>query len=116
MAGKFGSVDEYIASFPEEVQAILRQVCDVARRVMPGAEEIISYDMPTFVLGKKRIYFAAWKKHLAIYAVPGFDGEPEACIASYRSAKDTVQFPYKQPIPYDLIERIFEKQSGTGGG
>jgi uncharacterized protein YdhG (YjbR/CyaY superfamily) len=110
MAGRFGSVDEYVDSYPEDVQAILRQVCDVARSVMPGAEEIISYDMPTFVLGKKRIYFAAWKKHLAIYAVPRFDGELETRIAPYRAAKDTVQFPYRQSIPYELVERIFQEQ------
>jgi uncharacterized protein YdhG (YjbR/CyaY superfamily) len=65
--------------------------------------------MPTFVLGKKRVYFAAWKKHIAIYAVRTFSGELEEQVAPYRSAKDTVQFPYKKPIPYDLIERIVGK-------
>lgn len=109
MAGKFGTVDEYIASFPEEVQVIICNVRDVILRVMPGAEEIISYDMPTFVLGKKRVYFAAWKKHVAIYAVPTFESELEERVAPYRAAKDTVQFPYKKPIPYELIEEIVAK-------
>lgn len=106
MAGKFTSVDEYVVSFPEDVQEIIRDIRDVVLRVMPGAEELISYDMPTFVLGKKRVYFAAWKKHIALYAVPSFDGEFEEQVAPYRAAKDTVQFPYKKPIPYELIEKI----------
>jgi len=106
MAVKFGSVDEYIASYPEEVQQVIRNVREVIQRVMPGAEEIISYDMPTFVLGKKRVYFAAWKKHVALYAVPRFSGDLEEQVAPFRAAKDTVQFPYKKPIPHELIERI----------
>jgi uncharacterized protein YdhG (YjbR/CyaY superfamily) len=106
MAAKFSSIDEYIASFPEEVRVILENVRGIMHKVMPGASETISYDMPAFIDGKHRVYFAGWKKHLALYAVPPLGGDLEAQVAPYRSAKDTVQFPYKQPIPYDLIEQI----------
>lgn len=108
MAAKFGSIDDYIASFPEDVQTILENVRGIMHKVMSGASETISYDMPTFVDGKHRVYFAGWKKHLALYAVPPLGGDLEERVAPYRSAKDTVQFRYKQPIPYDLIEQITE--------
>jgi uncharacterized protein YdhG (YjbR/CyaY superfamily) len=108
MAAKFSSIDEYVASFPEDVQIVLENVRAIMRKVMPEAIETISYDMPTFVDGKHRVYFAGWKKHVALYAVPLFAGDLEERVASYRSAKDTVQFPYKQPIPYDLVEEIIE--------
>ncbi|MGH2547895.1 MAG: iron chaperone [Thermomicrobiales bacterium] len=106
MAAKFGSIDEYIASFPDDVQIVLQRVREIMHRVMPGAAETISYDMPTIVSGTHRVYFGGWKKHLAIYAVPPLGGDLEDQVAPYRSAKDTVQFPYKQPIPYDLIEEV----------
>lgn len=106
VVAKFNSIDDYVASFPEDVQAVLQNVRGVIHKVMPEADETISYDMPTIVGGKHRIYFAAWKKHLAIYAVPPLGGGLEDRVGPYRSAKDTVQFPYKQPMPYDLIEEI----------
>ncbi|WP_255347116.1 hypothetical protein [Cellulomonas sp. KRMCY2] len=30
----------------------------------------------------------------------------EAEVAPYRAQKDTLRFPYRDPIPYDLIERL----------
>ncbi|CAN5514389.1 hypothetical protein BH09CHL1_BH09CHL1_25850 [soil metagenome] len=108
MAAKFTSIEEYISSFSEDIQIVLQNVRGIMRKVMPEATEMISYAMPTFADGKHRVYFAAWKKHLALYAVPPLDAELEVRVAPYRSAKDTVQFTYKQPIPYDLIEQIIE--------
>ncbi len=40
------SVDEYIASFPPEVWAILERIRLTIRKAAPAAEEIISYNMP----------------------------------------------------------------------
>jgi uncharacterized protein YdhG (YjbR/CyaY superfamily) len=65
----FGSVDEYIASQPEAVREILGRVRGAIRKGAPGAEEVISYNMPTYkLLGCRLIYFAVWKQHYAIYA------------------------------------------------
>jgi uncharacterized protein YdhG (YjbR/CyaY superfamily) len=61
---KFNSVDEYIATFPEDVQAILQRVRRTIRKAVPTADETISYDIPTYkVRGARVIYFAGWKEH-----------------------------------------------------
>ena len=39
----FRSVDEYIATHPEDVRAILQRVRSTIRKAVPGAEEAISY-------------------------------------------------------------------------
>src|SRR5690606_38111569 len=58
-------IDEYIARFPDPVQAILGKVRATIAAAAPGATESISYDMPTFNLdGRYLVYFGAYKKHI----------------------------------------------------
>ena len=45
---KYKSVDEYIDSFPLNVQAALAKIRGTIRKAVPGAEETISYNMPAF--------------------------------------------------------------------
>jgi uncharacterized protein YdhG (YjbR/CyaY superfamily) len=56
--------------------------------------------------GRYAIHFAGWKGHVVLYPIPQFDGELEAEVAPHRSKKDTVNFSYAQPVPYDLVTRI----------
>ena len=103
------TVDEYLASFPPDVQEILAKVRERILDVVPGAEEKISYGIPTVSLGGRHlVYFAGWKHHVGIYPVPRADGALEQEIAPYRAAKDSLHFPYTKPIPYDLIEKVAE--------
>lgn len=46
----FKSVDEYIRTHPEAVQSILQRVRSTIRKAVPGAEEVISYQIPTYKL------------------------------------------------------------------
>jgi uncharacterized protein YdhG (YjbR/CyaY superfamily) len=102
------SVDEYIAARPDDVQGILRQVRGAIRKVMPDADESISYQMPTYKQdGNAILYFAGWKEHYSIYpataAVLGALGEQ---LAPYEVQKGTIRFPLSRPVPVRLIERI----------
>src|SRR5207253_1256777 len=64
----FRSVDEYIATHPEDVRAILQRVRSTIRKAVPGAEEAISYQIPTYKLhGGHVVYFAGWKQHYSLY-------------------------------------------------
>lgn len=107
MAEKFTTVDGYVASFPLEVQAILEEARRVIRKAAPGAEEVISYQIIGFkVNGRRMVYLAGWKNHVGLYPIPVFDHELEERVAPYRAAKDTLRFPLRKPIPYDLISQI----------
>jgi uncharacterized protein YdhG (YjbR/CyaY superfamily) len=100
------TVDAYIASFPLEVQAILRRVRQVVRKAAPDAEEIISYRMPALRQGGVLIYYAAFKNHLGLYPPVRGDARLEKAIAAYAGEKGNLRFPFDQPIPYALIGRI----------
>ena len=104
----FESVDEYIAAHPEDVQPILRRVRSIIRKAVPGAEEAISYQIPTYKRhGGYVIYFAGWKQHYSLY--PATDHLVAAFkddLAPYKVNKGTIRFPLSQPVPVKLIERI----------
>jgi uncharacterized protein YdhG (YjbR/CyaY superfamily) len=103
---KFETVEAYLASFPDEVRPVLEQVRRTIRTAVPGAEETISYDIPTFKLGGRAVvYFAGWKHHVSVYPIPQGDEALERDLAPFRAAKGTLKFPLDRPVPYELIGR-----------
>jgi len=104
----FKSVDEYIAAQPAAVQNVLKRVRRIIRKAVPGAEEAISYKMPTYKLhGGRMLYFAGWAQHYSLYAatdrvVAAFKDD----LARYEVNKGTIRFPLSEPVPVKLIERI----------
>lgn len=101
-------VDEYIAKQPIEVQPLLHRVRRTIRKVLPDAEETISYQIPTYKRhGKAVVYFACWKKHWSLYPVtgPAF-AALKAELEPYQHSKGTVRFPLTEPVPAKLVERI----------
>jgi uncharacterized protein YdhG (YjbR/CyaY superfamily) len=103
----FASIDDYVASFPEGPREILEQVRDAMRRGAPGSEEKIRYGMPALMFRDRYgLHFAGWKKHVGLYPVAALEGALEEQVAPYRATKDTVQFFYAKPVPYDLIEQV----------
>jgi len=103
----FRSIDEYIASFPEDVQKIMKQLRSTIKAAAPEAGEKISYNMPTFTLnGTYLVYFAGWKNHIAFYGAPKGSAEFKEDLPSYESGAGTLQFPYDEPMPLDLITKI----------
>ena len=86
MAAQFRTIDEYIASFPEDVQSVLKEVRRRCLDAVPGAEQTISYGIPTLKLDGR-------------YVV-------EADLEPYRAAKGTLKFMLNKPIPYELIARV----------
>ena len=114
----FKSVDDYIQAQPTSAQGILQCVRNTIRKALPGAEEVISYKMPTYKLnGTAVIYFAASKDHYALYLatkplLPEFKNE----LARYKLLKGPIRFPLSETPPVKLIERIvkFRVQEVSG--
>lgn len=106
MAQHFESVEEYIASFPADVQEALQEIRRRCHAAVPDSGETISYGIPALTLGGKYVvYFAAWTHHISVYPVPDGDQAFRESIAPYRAAKGTLRFPLAKPVPYELIER-----------
>jgi uncharacterized protein YdhG (YjbR/CyaY superfamily) len=100
------NIDDYIAGFPEDIQAILEQIRTTIRRAAPNAEETIKYRTPTFTLKGNLVHFAAFKKHIGFFPTPTGIEKYKKELSVYYGAKGSVQFPLDKPIPYSLIGKI----------
>jgi len=103
---QFKTIDEYIRTFPEDVQTILEKMRVTIREAAPEAKEAISYQIPTFRLNGNLVHFAAYKHHIGFYptssGIEAFKDE----LSPYKSAKGSMQFPIDKPVPYDLVKKI----------
>ena len=111
-------IDDYISTFPPDVQKILQKVRATIRKAAPGAAEAIKYGVPTFTLNGNLVHFAAFKNHIGFYPAPSAITKFADELAPYKQGKGSVQFPLDQPIPYALIGKIVEfrvRESATSG-
>ena len=102
----YESIDEYIATFPGEIQKILRELRAVIKAAAPDAEERISYQMPTFWQQGNLVHFAAFKNHIGFYPAPRGIEAFKKELSVYEGAKGSVRFPIDKPLPLELVSRI----------
>jgi uncharacterized protein YdhG (YjbR/CyaY superfamily) len=102
----FQTIDDYIKSFPKDIQKVLEQVRQTIKKSAPEAEETINYQIPTFKLNGNLVHFAAFKNHIGFYPAPSGLKTFKKEISRYKSSKGSVQFPINEPIPISLISEI----------
>ena len=116
MAQHFESVDDYISTFPPDVQTVLQAARKTIHAAAPGAKESISYQIPTFsISGRPVVYLAGWKKHISLYPIPGLDDALEQQVAPYLSGQGTAKFLLAKPIPHELITVLVQRLVGQRG-
>ncbi|MBE0572107.1 MAG: DUF1801 domain-containing protein [Ignavibacteriaceae bacterium] len=102
----FQTIDEYVKTFPKDIQKILGTVRQAIKKSAPKAQEAISYQIPTFRLNGNLVHFAAFKNHIGLYpgseAIRVFKKE----ISSYKSSKGAIQFPIDNSMQLSLISKI----------
>lgn len=103
---QYQTTEEYIASFPENIQVKLNDLRNLIKQEAPKAKEKISYQMPCFFVNKNCVWFAAYSKHIGFYptskGIKAFESE----LSSYKYSKGAIQFPLEKPLPTELIKRI----------
>ena len=103
----FKTVDEYIATFPEDVRQILQTVRSTIREAVPEAEKYIGYQLPAYRYHGPLIYFGGFAKHWSLF------GHSDTVLAAFRDelsgheiSKGTIKFPLDEPVPIDLVRKI----------
>jgi len=103
---KPNNFDEYIVSYPKEVQKLLEQLRATIKKAAPQATEVISYSMPAFKLNGMLVWFAAYSKHIGFYPrIAGIEAFKKE-LSVYKGAKGSVQFPLDKKLPLGLITKI----------
>ncbi len=105
---KFSNAEEYIRSFSKDVQEILQTVRQTIKQAVPEAEEVISYQIPAFKYHGWIFYYSAYKNHYSLSCPPPFTlfDVFKKELAPYKMSKSTIQFPFDQPIPTELIFKM----------
>ena len=106
------SIEEYVASFPEDEAERLRQlreviVAEVTRALGAPPEERVRYGIAAVMLDERgALHYAGWKHHIGLYPVHLLSEALEAEVAPLRVAKDSVKLLHSRPLPLDLVRRI----------
>lgn len=105
---EFGTVVEYIESFPKEVRERLYALRKAVKEAAPEAEEKIAYRMPAYGLNGRLLYFAGFKNHIGFYPLTEAMDEFKDELKAYKTGKGSIQFQNDESFPIDLIRRIIE--------
>jgi len=105
-ARKYTTVDEYIASFPPDVQALLNEMRTLVTQAAPKATEVISYNMPAMKQNSVLVYYAAAKEHIGFYPTASPIVAFADVLGKYKTSKGAIQFPIDKPIPKKLVKDI----------
>ena len=109
------SVEEYLASLPEERRAGVEDLRRTINAAAPEATESIAYGMPALRShgGQFLVSYAAYKKHYSLF--PASEGVVDtlgAELTPYLAGKGTIQFPADRTIPAALVTKIVKVRVG----
>ncbi|MBP7831838.1 MAG: DUF1801 domain-containing protein [Candidatus Pacebacteria bacterium] len=102
----YTTTTEYIASFPKDIQPLLKIIRATIKKAAPKATEKISYGIPTFELNGNLVHFGGFKTHIGFFPGPAGISAFEKDLAKYKTSKGTIQFPLDKPLPLGLITKI----------
>lgn len=103
------TVDEYLMALPEDQQEALEKIRQAIKSAAPQAEEVISYQIPTYKLNGPLVHFAAFKNHLSLVVVSKSIAETFAKeLAPFKSSGRTIHFTPGKPIPVALVKKIVQ--------
>lgn len=107
----FKTIDEYQNAFPEDIRQRMQEIRLVIREVAPEAEEVISYQIPAFKIGKAfLIYYSAYAKHISLSSPwsEALLNEFKTELKGLKVSKSAIQVPNEQALPVDFIKRLIE--------
>ena len=103
---RYKTIDEYIESFPKNVQDILKQLRSIIKESAPLFQETINFGIPTFKLNGNLVHFAVYRTHIGFYPTPSAILAFKKELSLYKQAKGSVKFPIDKSLPLDLIKKI----------
>ncbi|MCL4353520.1 DUF1801 domain-containing protein [Patescibacteria group bacterium] len=103
-------IDEYFKKVDAPKSKQLDRIRKIAKQVVPGAQEVISYGMPTLKYkGESFLGFNAHTKHIGIYPYGGEEIEvfkEKISKLGYKFSSGAIRIPYDNPIPDKLLKEI----------
>jgi len=102
-------IDDYLKNVNTTQRTELERIRAIVLEMLPGAEEAISYGMPTIKYkGKSIIGFDAHSNHIGIYPFSGHVISEIKELDKYSQTKGAVQEKLDDLLPKELIQRIID--------
>lgn len=100
------TIDEYINTFPKEIQGELQEIRQTIHKAIPEAKEEMKWGRPAFVDERILVVFGGFKKHIGFYSTPSSLEEFAEELKDFKTGSGSVQFPYDKPLPTELVVNI----------
>jgi uncharacterized protein YdhG (YjbR/CyaY superfamily) len=102
-------IDELIDQFSAPQKVEMERIRKIVKKIVPGAEEVISYGIPAFKYQNKYLIgYCAYKKHLSIFPTSGPIDALRNKLVAYKLSRGTIQFTLENPIPETIIREIVQ--------
>jgi uncharacterized protein YdhG (YjbR/CyaY superfamily) len=99
--------DSYLQAVPEPARSTLEALRQQIRALVPDAEEVISYQIPTFKYLGSLVGYAAFASHCSFFVMSkAVMAQFSEELKPYPTATATIRFPDDQGLPPGLVERI----------
>ncbi len=101
-------MDEYLGDLPEEQRVALERVRAIVIKVVPEAEEGVSYGMPAFLYqGRPLLGLRAAQKHLSVFPFsPDAVASVEDRLEGFSLSKGTIRFSPDDPVPEAVLAQL----------
>lgn len=101
------NVDEYLQALPEAVRITLEKVRQAIKAAAPNAEEVISYQIPTYKYHGPLVHFMAGKNHCSFITVSKSINEIfKEELKPWRTSGTTIHFTTSHPLPSSIVKKI----------
>ena len=101
------TVEDYLNSLPADKRAQLRALRTAIKKIIPDADEKISYGMPTFFLGRALVGYAAFTGHYSFFPYSSsLIKTMTEDLNGYATSKGTIRIPYGKSLPPAVIKKI----------
>lgn len=105
------TVDAYLQAQDDDVAAALGKIRNAILKAAPKAEELISYQIPTYKYKGALVHFAAFKDHLSFFGVSKtlfkkFEKELE----DFKIVNTTIHFTVQKSLPVGLVQKVVKER------
>jgi uncharacterized protein YdhG (YjbR/CyaY superfamily) len=105
------TVDEYLDALPDDVRKMLRKVRETIKEAAPKAEEVISYQIPTYKYLGAVVHFAAFKNHCSFFGVSkSLLQKFEKELRLFKVSGTTIHFSVDNPLPAALVKKFVKER------
>jgi len=92
------AVQQYIDAIPERQRPLFDRLQSLILELYPDAEIVISYDIPTYRVGRRRVYLGLWKGGVSLHAV---------AVETFKQRHPSIKTG-KGSLNFKLTDELFE--------